>query len=327
MSTQQHPPGPPDSTLVIFAARESLATCHRTLLAAATAAQELSGRVGIDVLVNGNPCLAQALADHQPQGAGLQALARLRIWSLPVGDKGNAWDTYFHHLWSGETLAFFIDGYVRLRPDALVRLERALASCTQALGASGVPTGGRASQRLRHQMLKHGGFHGNLCCIRGPVIAQIRQRQIHIPMGMYRVDSLVGALLCFGLSPAEKSWQSRRIVVDGLASWEIDAKQWWRWSDLTAKFNQLLRQAKGRLENTAVRYFFTSKRIPPEQLAVDALTLVRAWAQANPQACKRLLLTDPLVALAWHRQGGKTIDLTHRHQAQLLLQRLQSDAP
>ena len=225
--------GFPASALVIFVSRESSDTCYRTLSAAAMATGRLSGRFGVDVLVNGNTSLAKALAENYRKAPEFRPLAWLRIWSISVGDKGNAWDTYLHHIWDGEMLVFFMDGYVRLRPDALVRLETAMGSAKDALGGSGVPTRGRTASTLRHEMLAYGGFHGNLCCMRGRVIAEIRQRKIHIPMGMYRVDSLVGAFLCFGLSPAENSWDPQRIVVEALASWDVDPKRWWRWSDVT----------------------------------------------------------------------------------------------
>jgi hypothetical protein len=75
----------------------------------------------------------------------------LRIWSIPLGDKANAWNQYIHHLWAGQELVFFIDGYVRLNSDAIELLGGAVQSDPQALGGSGVPTVGRSARALRHR--------------------------------------------------------------------------------------------------------------------------------------------------------------------------------
>ncbi len=308
-----------DSALVIFISRERIGTCLRTIEAAFTSANGVSSSCSLDLLVNGNDQLASELAHEVHEVFGPNPLIPCRVWSVPLGDKANAWNTYIHKIWCGEGLVFFIDGYVRLRPNALHQLEVSLAENPATLAASGVPTVGRTASRLRNEMLKSGGFHGNLCSLRGSVIDEMRRRTIRIPIGMYRVDSLVGAFLCFGFNPAAYSWDTERIVVAGGASWDIDEKRWWVVSDVHAKIKQIMRQAKGRLENAAVKYFFTILKCQPEDLPQNSARLITAWARDDPQGWKQLIFWHPLAALAWYWQSGPE-EVLNSEQVRLLAQ-------
>ncbi len=283
-------PGAGVRAIVVFASRESLPVLQRSIAAASAAAVPASGH-RIDVVVNGNPVLARSLA-----GAGRDAVsAPLRVWSIPFGDKANAWNQYFHTIWQGESLAFFIDGYVRPNPDAVRLLGDAVLQDTTALGGSGVPTVGRTAQALRRDMLRHSGFHGNFCCIKGEVIARWRADGFRLPVGLYRGDSLLGAVLRFNLRPESEPWDPRRIHVHGDASWRTDAKRWWSLDDLLGQFRRLRRQARGRLENEAVKHHFLSLRQAPAALPATADDMVRQWLTACPQAAWALQRRNPFI--------------------------------
>lgn len=273
--------------IVVFAARESPGVLVQTIQAAARAS---SKRAHIDVLVNGNLSLAQTIADEL--GSQQQASSNgqaIRVWSLTQGDKANTWNQYFHHVWSGEALSFFIDGYVRLNPDAIQLLGDAVSSSAHALGGTGVPSMGRTAAAMRAEMTKNGGFHGNFCCIQGDVIRQIRRRGIALPFGLYRVDSLVGALLLLGLHPESNKWDRRRILVHPDASWQTDQRHWWRLSDLRAQVKRVFRQARGLLENEAVKDLFMVQKVRAEQLPANAATLVSQWIEKCPDQAGKML--------------------------------------
>lgn len=302
--------------LAVFVSRESVETCRKTFESACRAIPEGGG---IDFLVNGNPALARSIG-KLVQLSNILILPRVRVWSLPLGDKANAWNIYFHRIWSGEKLVFFIDGYVRLRFDSLQNLQRSLGANIFALAASGVPTIGRSATRLRRQMLIQGGFHGNLCCVKGDVIAELCRRNIRIPLGLYRVDSFLGGILSFGLNPRHNLWDSARIVVDGEASWDVDAKQWWRWTDLKAKLSQVERQLRGKMENEAVKFFFTVLNFQPEQLPMNCRDLIHAWKQADAQGFRRFVLCHPLAAFACRRHFRRDFDWSKMEEVYLLTQ-------
>lgn len=295
--------------LVIFASREPVATLLKTINAAQVAAQ---GLAHIDVLVNGNPQLAADITWHFRQGVTLQANAslmnptptseaattahRIRIWSISLGDKANAWNQYVHHIWVGESIAFFIDGYVRLNPDAIQLLGNAVAADQRSLGGSGVPTAGRSAKALRHNLIVNTGFHGNFCCMKGNFLAQMRESAIFLPLGLYRVDSLVGSFICYALDPATQIWEDYFIVVHPSASWQIDEARWWQPHDLWAFCKRFFRQARGQLENRAFSDHLAIRRQLPQYLPATAKDLVLEWAERCPAELQATILGYPL---AW----------------------------
>jgi hypothetical protein len=275
--------------LVIFACRESLPTLRQTLNAAAISAK---GCTRIHVLVNGNTRLAQALAeDLSEQNASVRAVSDgpgVRVWSIPFGDKANAWNAYVHHIWNGEELSFFIDGYVRLNFDAVDLLGNAMAANDRALGGSGVPTMGESSTMLRINLIVNTGFHGNFCCIKGGPIRQMREAGIRLPVGLYRTDSLMGALLCYAFHPADHVWEDHRIHVHPKASWQIDTAKWWQPKDALGYFKRRGRQLRGDLEKAAIADHLSHRRLSAAAFPSTAKQLVMDWIERAPADFQRM---------------------------------------
>jgi hypothetical protein len=301
--------------IVIFAARESLSILSQTVRAALIAARDLAH---IDVLVNGNPRLADDLAAWLSVQPEASLHTTVRVWSIAQAGKANAWSKYLHKVWSDESVAFFVDGYARLNPDAIKLLGDAMQSHPDVLGGTGVPSVGRTAKFLREEMLKHGGYHGNFCCIKGDVIQQIRERHILLPFGLYRVDSIVGALLSFGLRPELGDWNHRRIFVHPEASWQTDPKHWWRWSDAWAHVKRTLRQSRGLMENAAVKDHFVNRKMLPEQLPTTAAELVVDWAARCPDQLQKVA-KGSLLAKRALREIGSSLGETADTQAPVLI--------
>lgn len=156
----------PPWAVAIFAARETPAVLAATVRAAIAACA--GRRATIDVLIHGNPALAEHFAGLAPTLAS--DACTLRIWSIAAPDKAHTWNEYVYRIWengNGGSTAFFIDGYARVKPDALAAIDRRLAAAPDATGATGVPSCGRSAARLREQMLREGGIHGNLYAVTG----------------------------------------------------------------------------------------------------------------------------------------------------------------
>jgi hypothetical protein len=263
--------------LVVFASRESLGELFTTLNSLTEA---LLPDTRVEILINGNLKLADAVCHGLP-GWGLSF--PVRVWHIPFGDKSNAWNQYVHAIWSNEEIAFFIDGYVALLPDSISRLAGGLVVGTELiLGGSGVPTMGRSAKKLREAMLRHGGYHGNFCCLKGSTIAIMRSRHLRLPIGLYRTDSLMGALLSFGMHPELNDWNPGHIAVVQNASWHVREKRLWRWSDMSGQLRRILRQGRGQIENAAVKYFLDTKKQPFEGLPADVKSLVVEWQRQAP---------------------------------------------
>ena len=310
--------------IVIFASRETLATLLKTLHAATAAAQ---GLANIEVLVNGNLQLAADVVGHFRDAeaavgevvASASAWPRVRIWSIPFGDKANAWNQYIHQIWVGEEIAFFVDGYVRLNADAVGLLGEAVKSDERALGGCGVPTTGRSAKALRHNLIVNTGFHGNFCCIKGQAMAQMRRSHISLPVGLYRTDALMGAFLCYAMNPATNVWEDHRILVHPTASWDVDLARWWRPRDLVAIFKRYGRQARGRLENKAIANHLAIRRLAPQALPGSATEMVLEWASRCPADLQSIISRDPLARWALRDICNKPVAVHAGQAARLLL--------
>ncbi len=280
----------------IFSAREDPATLAATVRAAVRAAA--SHPTSIEVIINGNPDLARTLAERaRTEGLTRSLAGELRVWHLALADKAHALNEFIHAIFPAADLAFFVDGNVRVNPDAFVLLADHLAADPQPLGATGVPTCGRSARRLREQMLRRGGFHGNLGAIRGTTIADLRRCGFRLPLGLYRVDSVLGAVLAFALDPANNTWEPTRVLVCPDASWAVTPLSPWRLRDLRAQWQRIKRQAQGKLENLAVQEHLAVNRHSPESLPQTNAELIMGWVRAYPARARRLCLANPLLWL------------------------------
>lgn len=299
MTMQSMDPTPPKVSdrwaLAIFSSRESLKVLHKSIAATVAAAH---APMVIDVLVNGNPTLATELSRTLPAKLDLPDGVAVRVWRLSFGDKAHAWNEYLHTIWAGEALAFFCDGYVRPHSDSISLLGNAVMTDAFALGGSGVPEMGRTAEKLRSLMLTEGGMHGNFCCIRGDVISEWKHRKIMLPLGLYRTDSLVSAILAFNLDPQSHRWDKKRILAHSQASWSVDPKHWWRLADVKAQVKRALRQGRGMLENAAVRAHFKQRKLGPEHLPLTVDELVCGWASNSTLDYRKVLREHPLCYFA-----------------------------
>ncbi|MGE3849333.1 MAG: hypothetical protein AB7I01_20815 [Gammaproteobacteria bacterium] len=283
--------------VAVTTSRESqgdLLACLAALRAARGAAP-----VVVDLLVNGNPALATAMASVLgPQG---EPDFQVRVWQIDFGDKAHALNEYLHAIAPSGCHAFFVDGYVRVRPDALRLLVDALAAHPGTLAVTGVPSMGRSAAALRAQMLREGGIHGNLHLLAAPTMRRLRAAGIRLPLGLYRVDGTLGAMLAFDLDPARNAWEPRRVYVHADATWDLPAPVGLHAGAWRVQWKRRLRQAQGDLENAAVRDHMAVRKLAPAGLPATVDALVMDWCARHPAAARALMLRNPLRAWAWHR--------------------------
>lgn len=285
--------------VAVIASRESSSTLVRSIGAVFAACS--SKQATVDVLINGNPALAEEMAALLDTGAFADRHGSLRIWSITVGDKAFAWNEYLHRIWPAGTTAFFIDGYAEVRPGAFTALERCLGQRPEALGATGVPTSGRSAAQLREQMLRHGGFHGNMHVLRAETMAELRTAGFRLPKGLYRTDSLIGAMLMFGLDATRHGWRPERIAVEADATWEVPGISALSLQNVKSQLKRMVRQAQGDLENRAVREHLVTLKRPAPDLPDNAQLLVKEWMARNPSELRALFLKRPLCLYAAYK--------------------------
>lgn len=243
------------------------------------------------MVVNGNPAHAETVANALAARARRATLITLRVWSLALGDKANAFNVYLHDLRpETEGATVFVDGYVRVHDHALRALDLAFEEKPEALAASGVPTRGFSAQPLRRTMLREGGIHGNLFALRAATVDLMRRRGYRLPLGLYRTDATLGAALAFGMDPARHPWDPQRyIAVSANATWDIDPQRWWHPAVWRQQWRRRQRQAQGDLENRAVSYCYAQCAMPIEALPSTARELVGLWVDAQPNEASAYL--------------------------------------
>jgi hypothetical protein len=254
--------------------------------------------VEVDVLVNGNRALAQSLAQRVRQERSPEHVT-LRVWDIPVPDKAYTWNLFVHDLWPHADRTYFVDGYAQVLSNALSEIDRHLSNAPQhVLLASGVPTHGRSSHRLRAQMLREGGVHGNLYAMPATTMRALRERQFRLPVGLYRTDATLGAALAYGLHPADNEWDMTRLLAVSSATWSYEPKPAYSPRVVITEARRRLRQARGLLENRAVRQHLAVARKPVGELPGTAKDLILDWVRHQPWEARRLFIRNPLSWLA-----------------------------
>jgi hypothetical protein len=256
-------------SVAVFTSRESAATLVGTIESVARATRDHP--TTIDVLVDGNDATANEVAAKEfalPDGA------TVRLWSVPWRDKACTWNRYIAELAPDADLAFFVDGYVRPRPDSCSALADTLAQKPAAWAATGVPTIGPSAAAQRERLLSDGGLHGNLYALRGSVVARFRTSGFRLPLGLYRNDSLLGAVIGFAGDPAHESWDVSRIAVVGSATWDRDEAAASFFDRVRQFAKRRRRQALGDLETAAFREHLAIRKRPPEELPRTTALLI-----------------------------------------------------
>lgn len=281
----------------MFSSRETPAVLAAAIEALGTAAAK---PMTVDVLVNGNPTLAEGVRPLLLDRRRPPEHVRTRIWHITLADKAHACNEYVHRLWPGAGTTFFVDGYVFVEPSALSRLSEWLAKKPEALAATGVPGSGRSAARLREILLQKGGLHGNLFAAPAATLDLLRRRGFRLPLGIYRTDSAIGAALAVAMEPVEWGWNARRFLpCNPAASWSTEPKRWWRWQDVRAQWRRKARQVQGELEIEAVRWWINTLKEMPERMPRTAAELVQAWAEAETDAFQSFLAGNWARQRAW----------------------------
>lgn len=273
--------------VAILSARETPEVLARTLDAVVSAVG--SQHAAVDVLVNGNPRTAAALAAHVRAHTPAPSSTSVRVWRLALRDKAHAWNTYVHALWPGDATACFMDGCITVSSEALASLQARLDVSTHALVAAAVPTVGGSAAAIRALMHTHPQIHGSLYAVRQEALERVRRSGLQVPLGFYRSDSLLGTLFNFNLDPARHDWDDRRIAVTGDATWTMPLKSPWKPGDVSAQLRRVTRQALGRLEEAAIKERFYDRREPATTLTVAPLAFVDDWMRLVPDSPHRAL--------------------------------------
>ena len=260
-----------DTSINIFASREALEVLLETVNYAIAAAKSSPQNVQVNVLINGNHNLYQALVDNKSQLNQVESV-EVTAYDFAFGDKANVWNQYFYQLAGQAQFHIFIDGYVNLYPDTIAQIEQSFEQ-EPFLAATGVPSAGRSAKHLKQQMIEHGGIHGNLCIFTRACIDKIVEKQFRLPVGLYRVDGLIGAVINFNFSPKNNAWNAFGVKVIAELTWSVEQSSVFSLQDLYAQFKRKIRQAQGDIENNAIKHLFNDEKIEVADLPATSQAL------------------------------------------------------
>jgi hypothetical protein len=183
------------------------------------------------------------------------ANACLKMFLCRVEDKANTMNQFLYVLRDPTSLThFFVDGYVAITPGALEALADALATHPDAYMASGVPLNGRSAKAIVDNVRSgRTGVRGNLFAMRPTFADRIVTAQLRLPRGLYRGDGLLGAMAKHNLDPLSRSWDENRVIDVLDATYSFRPLSPFRWKDIQRQYRREIRQARGRMENEAIK--------------------------------------------------------------------------
>lgn len=284
-------------SIVIFSSRDPL---HQVVAAVQHAVRAASGfSYQLHLFFNGDEQRARRLTDEV---AGLLQDVPLHIWFFALADKANCMNRYWHDIQPDADLHFFVDGYVELLPDSFSQLVNAHEQLKKsgkptAHAYSGIPRNGRSSALLRQQMTTNGGIHGNLFMLPAATLDLIKQNNFYLPLGIYRTDPTMAAVMCFDFHPESCKWKTDLVQVVPTAGWYFRNLRWYSYNDLKTHLLRLRRQALGSIESKALRQLFSIEKQPVNTMPDTASELCLNYLARCPLSWMNYL-RQPLLILA-----------------------------
>lgn len=231
-------------------------------------------RAHIAVLLNGTTDRSAEIVRSTPLRH-----ASVSVYRFPAADKANCINWFMHKLRCDAGMYFCVDAYAEIAPGAFQALTEALRNRSKALIASGIPSRGRSAKVMAEKVLMGGGLDGRLYAMRPSFVERFVAAKLRLPLGLYRVDGLIGAMAAYDLDSAGTGWDEDRITGAAEATFAIRPLSIFRWNDVRRQYNREIRQARGRLENQAMEALVKSRGF--EGLPSNARDMVRSWLPGN----------------------------------------------
>jgi hypothetical protein len=228
----------------------------------------------------------------------------LSIFMIPFGDKANAWNKFIYDLRPRAHTYFFVDAYAVVEEHAFQLLASALSNNILANAATGVPSAGRCAAAVAARMHAMGGLHGALHALPLQFVDRICENRFRLPIGLYRGDGLIGSMAMHDLDPLVHPWWPRRVIVVDAATWTQRILSPFRPRDVRRQCSRMVRQARGRLENQAIKKIIY--RCGYGGLPAFADDMIAEWLSGISSAERRMLKTQPLTWAAMMRIPGRT---------------------
>ena len=208
------------------------------------------------------------------------------VFSIPTADKANAINQFIYGLRQDADLCIFVDAYVRIGKSSLSAMALALQQNLHAVAASGIPLTGRSAAATAESTMKGGVLNGQFYALRRTFLDALVSMNIKLPLQLYRGDGLIGSLAAHNLDAMGTDWDNGRIIGVRQATFEIAPLSPLKPADLRRQFRREIQQAKGRVENQAIKSIIYTSGYTA--LPANASAMVRTWIKTNRPTPKSL---------------------------------------
>lgn len=283
---------PIDWSVAVFARNEeqSISKCLKELDKACVPARSIC-----TVIVNGSTDRTRDLSVYYSHNSRMV----VKVFEIRYGDKSNAWNEFVYRVRPEAQVYLFVDAYVWVNSESLSRLAAAFELSRPLNAATGVPTRGRSAVKIADAMLRFGGLHGSLHALPRHFVSRIVDKGYRLPIGLYRGDGLIGSMAMHDLDAVGQPWRPDLVAVVPEATWEQRPLSNFRPPDLRRQYNRMVQQARGRLENAAIKsIIYRSGYSALPEFADD---MIKQWLAQIPDAERRRYFRDPLARLALSR--------------------------
>lgn len=254
---------------------ETLADC---ITAIDNACRGYAGR--ISVLLNGTTDQSVSiLRKMKTENADLAVLL------FPIANKANAINHFLYEARDpAAAVLFFVDAYVTIGTGALCALADALAAHQHAQMAYGVPREGRWAKAIAEDARAgRGTIQGNLYAMRRAFADRLVTQQLRVPLGIYWGDALLAAMAKHDLRrPGEVPWDDSRVIGVVDADFITRPRSPFRWRDIQRQYAREIRQARGRMENAAMKAILYRDGFSGLPADGNSMTIQWLRTQASP---------------------------------------------
>ena len=214
----------------------------------------------IAAALNGQSFLVTVLVNGSRDGSAAAALRAAHdgmpvdVHAIAYGDKANAINQFIPALRRPARFVGEVDAYAIVGAGSFVGMAAALERAPKARAATGIAVTGRTMQAATAETLTVGGrLHGQLHAFRPEFLDRMVARGIRLPIGIYWGDGLLGSMSAHDLDPLTEPWRNERVVGVADATYAIPVLSPLRPADIRRQYRREVRQARGRLENAAIK--------------------------------------------------------------------------
>lgn len=235
----------------------------------------------ISVLLNGT-------TDHSAEILkGLRlSHAAMTVYRFPVADKANAINYFLYDLRRAASVHFGVDAYTTIGERSFVAMAAALASDQKVLAVAALPLSGRSAKLVADNTMKGGMLNGQCYGLRPDFVDRLVAAGYRLPLQLYRVDGLLGSMVAHDLDAPNSPWDNARLIGVADAGFALTPLSVFKWRDIRRQYSREVRQARGRMENAAIKSLIYSGGYGA--LPENANDMIRDWLKTDRPTVRSL---------------------------------------